>query len=142
MKKEMRYIVLTMLFGIMSSVIGEDQKLLPEIKNILLIMSDDLKASSLSVYGNEVCKTPNIDRLAASGVVFEKAYCQGMACWPSRPSMMSSIYPFSKAKALTIGEHLQKFDMHTARVGKIFHMGVPHAYQTSVGAPLSLVLSP
>ncbi len=127
MKKEMRYIVLTMLFGIMSSVIGENQKLLPEIKNILLIMSDDLKASSLSVYGNEVCKTPNIDRLAASGVVFEKAYCQGMACRPSRPSMMSSIYPFSKAKALTIGEHLKKFDMHTARVGKIFHMGVPHA---------------
>ena len=39
-------------------------------KNVLFIMSDDLKASVLKAYGNEVCKTPNIDRLAASGMVF------------------------------------------------------------------------
>jgi iduronate 2-sulfatase len=90
-------------------------------------MSDDLKASVLSAYGNSVCRTPNIDRLAASGVVFERAYCQGLACAPSRPSIMRSIYPRSKATAPTIGEHLQIFGMHTARVGKIFHMPVPHA---------------
>jgi iduronate 2-sulfatase len=42
--------------------------------------------------------------------------------------MMRSIYPTSKANALTIGEHLQKHGMHTARVGKIFHMPVPHAH--------------
>lgn len=98
-----------------------------ETRNILLIMSDDLKASALPAYGNTVCKTPNLDRLAASGMVFERAYCQGLACAPSRPSMMRSIYPGSKAKAPTIGEHLQAQGFHTARVGKIFHMPVPHA---------------
>lgn len=98
-----------------------------EIKNILFIMSDDLKASAIPAYGNTVCKTPNIDRLAESGMVFERAYCQGLVCAPSRPSIMRSIYPGSKKKALTIGEHLQKFGMHTARVGKIFHMPIPRA---------------
>ena len=98
-----------------------------KVKNVLFIMSDDLKASVLNAFGNEVCKTPNIDRLAANGMVFERAYCQGLACSPSRPSIMRSIYPMSKAKALTIGEHLQKFGIHSARVGKIFHMPVPHA---------------
>ena len=98
-----------------------------KIKNVLLIMSDDLKASALAAYGNTVCQTPNIDRLAKTGMVFERAYCQGLACSPSRPSMLRSIYPKSKATAPTIGEHLQKHGMHTARVGKIFHMPVPHA---------------
>ena len=98
-----------------------------KIKNILFLISDDLKASALPAYGNSICKTPNIDRLAGSGMVFERAYCQGLACSPSRPSFMRSIYPKSKATALTIGEHLQKFGMHTARVGKVFHMPVPHA---------------
>ena len=98
-----------------------------KIKNILFIMSDDLKASAVGAYGNTVCKTPNLDRLAASGMVFESAYCQGLACAPSRPSIMRSIYPYSEAIAPTIGEHLQEFGMHTARVGKVFHMPVPHA---------------
>ena len=98
-----------------------------QTKNILFIISDDLKASVLPAYGNQVCKTPNLDRLAASGMVFERAYCQGLACSPSRPSFMRSIYPRSRASAPTIGEHFQQHGMHTARVGKVFHMPVPHA---------------
>jgi len=90
-------------------------------------MSDDLKASALPAYGDKICKTPNLDRLAATSMVFDRAYCQGLACYPSRPSMMRSIYPGSKKKPLTLGEHLQKFDIHTSRVGKIFHMGVPNS---------------
>ena len=42
----------------------------PKIKNVLFIVSDDLKASVLGCYGDKVCHTPNIDRLAAEGVVF------------------------------------------------------------------------
>jgi iduronate 2-sulfatase len=98
-----------------------------KIQNVLLIMSDDLKASALPAYGDKICQTPYLDRLAATSMVFDRAYCQGLACYPSRPSMMRSIYPGSKKKPLTLGEHLQKFDMHTSRVGKIFHMGVPNS---------------
>ena len=50
-----------------------------KVKNVLLIMSDDLKASVLPAYGNTVCRTPNIDRLAKSGMVFERAYCQAVS---------------------------------------------------------------
>ena len=95
--------------------------------NIILFLTDQLRRDALGCYGNPICKTPNLDKLAAAGMVFERAYCQGLGCAPSRPSFMRSIYPKSRAKAPTIGEHLQKHGMHTARVGKVFHMPVPHA---------------
>ena len=119
-------IAVLMLAGLCRVSWAESESPGPFGKNILLIMSDDLKASALAAYGNKICKTPNLDRLAASGMVFERTYCQGLACSPSRPSMMRSVYPGSSVTALTIGEHLQKHGYHTARVGKIFHMGVPN----------------
>ena len=50
------------------------QKPSGKVKNILFIMSDDLKASVLPAYGNTICKTPSIDQLAKSGMIFERAY--------------------------------------------------------------------
>ena len=61
--------------------------------NVLFIISDDLTATALSCYGNTLCKTPNIDRLAARGTRFTRAYCQGTYCGPSRASFMSGYYP-------------------------------------------------
>ena len=49
-----------------------------QIQKVLFIISDDLKASVLPAYGNQVCQTPNLDRLAESGMVFERDYCQGL----------------------------------------------------------------
>jgi iduronate 2-sulfatase len=99
----------------------------PKVENVLLILSDDLKASAAGCYGNTVCKTPNLYRLAETGMVFERAYCQGLACAPSRPSFMRSIYPGVRRMSPTLGEVLRERGMHTARVGKVFHMPVPHA---------------
>lgn len=94
-----------------------------QIKNVLMIVSDDLKARVLGCYGDAVCETPNIDRLANSGMVFERTYCQGTVCAPSRTSFMHSRY---RGEAnLTLGEHLQRAGMSSTRVGKIFHMRVP-----------------
>jgi iduronate 2-sulfatase len=105
--------------------------------NVLLIMADDLTYTALSCYGNTVCKTPNIDRLASRGTRFTRAYCQGTYCGPSRASMLSGYYPHATgvlgytSPRPQIGDRAtwpQLFKNHgyySARVGKIYHMGVP-----------------
>ncbi|MCA9179698.1 MAG: sulfatase [Planctomycetales bacterium] len=99
----------------------------PQARNVLLLVSDDLKASVLGCYGDRVGKTPNIDRLAARGMLFRRAYCQGTWCRPSRLSMMYSQYEGASPNSArpNLGEHLRANGFHSARVGKIFHMRVP-----------------
>ncbi|MEL0132499.1 MAG: choline-sulfatase [Rhodobiaceae bacterium] len=57
--------------------------------NILLIMADQLAAQALSLYGNRICKTPNLERLACEGVTFANNYSNNPLCVPSRASMMT-----------------------------------------------------
>ncbi|MEQ9411431.1 MAG: sulfatase [Fuerstiella sp.] len=108
-----------------------------ERMNVLFIISDDLTATALSCYGNTVCQTPNIDALAARGVRFTRAYCQGTYCGPSRASFLTGYYPHAtgvlgyKSPRPAIGDkatwpqHFRNHGYHTARVSKIYHMGVP-----------------
>ena len=105
--------------------------------NVLFLIADDLTLTALGCYGNAVCRTPNIDRLAAAGTRFDRAYCQATFCGPSRASLMSGYYPHATnvfgyvSGRAAIGEratwpqHFQNHGYHTARVSKIFHMGVP-----------------
>ena len=95
----------------------------PNIQHVLFLVSDDLKASALGCYGNPLCKTPNIDRLAEEGMVFENAYCQGLWCAPSRTSFMFSRY--QGEGETNLGQCFRKAGWHSARVGKIYHMRVP-----------------
>lgn len=95
----------------------------PAAKNVLFIISDDLRTNSLGCYGNQVCSTPNIDRLAQQSVVFERAYCQGTVCGPSRQSLMFSKY--QGKGAVNMGQHFRQNGWYSARVGKIYHMKVP-----------------
>lgn len=105
--------------------------------NILFIISDDLTSTALSCYGNEVCITPNIDRIAARGTRFTRAYCQGTYCGPSRASLMSGYYPHATGvlgytsprpqigNRETWAQAFRNAGYYSARVSKIFHMGVP-----------------
>ncbi|MBM79464.1 MAG: iduronate-2-sulfatase [Planctomycetaceae bacterium] len=105
--------------------------------NVLFIISDDLTSTALSCYGNKVCKTPNIDALAARGTRFTRAYCQGTYCGPSRASFMSGYYPHATGvlgyksprpqigDRVTWAQHFKNHRYYTARVSKIYHMGVP-----------------
>ena len=93
------------------------------IKNVLFIISDDLKASVLGCYGDQVRMTPNIDKLARAGMVFERAYCQGLMCAPSRTSFMHS--RCSGPGKVNLGQHFRENGWYSARVGKIYHMRVP-----------------
>lgn len=105
--------------------------------NVLLIVSDDLTSTALSCYGNTICKTPNIDRLAADGIRFTHAYCNATYCGPSRASFLSGYYPHATGvlgytsprpaigTRATWPQYFKNAGYYTARVSKIYHMGVP-----------------
>ncbi|OAI55653.1 iduronate-2-sulfatase [Planctomyces sp. SCGC AG-212-M04] len=105
--------------------------------NVLFIISDDLTATALSCYGNKVCHTPNIDRIAAKGTRFTRAFCNGTYCGPSRASFLSGYYPHATGvlgytsprpeigDRATWPQHFKSAGYYTARVSKIYHMGVP-----------------
>ena len=60
--------------------------------NVLFIMSDEHNRDIAGCYGNSIVRTPNIDALAARGVVFENAYCNSPICVPSRASLATGDY--------------------------------------------------
>ena len=61
--------------------------------NILWICSDQQRFDTLGCYGNEFVKTPNLDRLAQGGTLFEYAYSQSPVCTPSRTCFLTGRYP-------------------------------------------------
>ncbi|MEC7906470.1 MAG: sulfatase, partial [Verrucomicrobiota bacterium] len=114
----MRILVLILIWLAAVSVVAESK-----IKNVLFLISDDLKASVLGAYGDPICETPNIDRLAHEGMVFDRTYCQGTSCAPSRRSFMHSRY--EGETEINMGKHFIDNGYFSARVGKIYHMKVP-----------------
>ena len=106
--------------------------------NVLFIISDDLNTTALSCYGSDVGITPHIDSLAAEGTLFSRAYCQFPVCMASRISIMFGYYSNGLGKQgrrkdwrdqfgdnHSWPQHFMQSGYHTARVSKIFHMGVP-----------------
>ncbi|MFP6584532.1 MAG: sulfatase [Candidatus Hydrogenedentota bacterium] len=121
-----------------------------EKPNVLFIISDDLSAEALGVYGNAQCTTPNIDRLAREGVRFTRTYCQFPICGPSRAALMSGLYPevvqvmrnsdSEKFESVmgnrpSMAEHFRLNGYYTARTSKIYHMRVPGDITAGVDGP-------
>ncbi|WP_298922461.1 choline-sulfatase [uncultured Roseobacter sp.] len=101
--------------------------------NILLFMVDQLTSFVLNAYGGTVCKTPNIDALAARGAVFENAYCPYPLCAPSRFGMMSGRIPSRigaydngaefTASTPTFAHYLRAAGYYTCIAGKMHFVG-------------------
>lgn len=103
--------------------------------NVLLILVDDLKPA-LGCYGDAVAKSPHIDGLAASGMRFDRAYCNQAVCAPSRFTLMLGSHSTSTGlyglgsklreilpDAVTMPQHFAKHGWRTESLGKVFHIG-------------------
>ena len=106
-------------------------------RNVLFLICDDLNCD-LGAYGHPLVKSPNIDRLAARGVRFDRAYCQYPLCGPSRASFMTGLYPDQTLihknaiflretlpNVVSMSQHFRQHGYQATRVGKIYHYHVP-----------------
>ena len=113
-------------------------------------------AKLLGCYGDKVIKSPNVDRLAARGVVFERAYCNQAVCAPSRNALLTGVRPttlgiydlgtnfrLAASNAVTLPQYFKQHGYRTEALGKILHVGhgnhedpvswsVPHFQQESI----------
>ncbi|MEZ6091098.1 MAG: sulfatase [Pirellulaceae bacterium] len=104
--------------------------------NVLLIVADDLNCA-ISPYGDAVAVTPNLQRLAARGLVFERAYCQQAVCNPSRSSFLTGLRPstvqvddlrkwfresaLGGSTLITLPQHFKNHGYFCQNIGKMFH---------------------
>ncbi|MDF1823456.1 MAG: sulfatase [Verrucomicrobiales bacterium] len=108
-----------------------------EQPNVLFLICDDLNCD-IGSYGHPLVKTPNIDRLAASGVRFDNAHCQYALCGPSRASFLTGLYPdqtLVHTNSIYVREHtpnlttmpqlFRENDYFSTRIGKLYHYQVP-----------------
>jgi arylsulfatase A-like enzyme len=104
--------------------------------NVLFIAVDDMRPD-LGCYGNSYVRTPNLDKLAARGMTFTRAYCQQAVCSPSRTSLLTGRRPdttrvyelrthFRKnlPDVATLPEHFKNNGYVTTGLGKLFHGGL------------------
>ncbi|WP_298493907.1 sulfatase [uncultured Algibacter sp.] len=103
--------------------------------NILFIGIDDLRPE-LGCYGSDIAVSPNLDKLASDGLLFENAYCQQAICGPSRASLLTGIRPETSGvfhnyikfrevnpNVVTLPQHFKNNGYETVYTGKIFHHG-------------------
>lgn len=109
----------------------------PGRPNVLFIAVDDLRPT-IGAYGDPYAKTPNLDRLAASGVTFLQAHAQQALCNPSRASLLTGLRPDSIGvwdletdfranvpDVVTLPQHFMRHGYRTVQIGKIYHNTIP-----------------
>ncbi|MGD9645909.1 MAG: sulfatase [Pirellulales bacterium] len=112
-------------------------------RNVLFLIADDLN-NLIGCYGDRLAKTPNIDRLAARGTRFDRAYCSFPLCGPSRNSFLTGLYPNCTGihtngvvfRQTIPSQHSmpQAFRLSgyfAGRVGKLYHYNVPRSIGTN-----------
>lgn len=111
--------------------------------NVLFLVSDDLN-NMLGCYGDPLAKTPHLDRLAARGVRFDRAYCAFPLCGPSRNSLLTGLYPNSTGilanaqifrqtipSQQSLPQVFRNAGYFAARIGKLYHYNVPKSVGTN-----------
>lgn len=116
--------------------------------NVLLISVDDLRPV-LGCYGNEVVRTPHLDRFAENAVVFRRAYCQVASCCPSRTSLLTGLRPETTGvytnggphfreqlpDCVTLPQRFRQAGWFTMELGKVFHRRDPASWSVPKWIP-------
>lgn len=102
-------------------------------KNVILILSDQLRADCVGCYGNTTIRTPHIDALAAAGVRFANTFSQHPQCAPSRASLLTGRYPHVNGAVsnftamgeheVTLGEMFRSAGYRSIGLGKLHLFG-------------------
>jgi len=122
----------------------------PPRSNVLFIAIDDLRPE-LGCYGREQIVSPNIDRLAASGLTFGRAYCQQAICNASRASLMTGLRPDTIGvhdltthfrtkvpSVITLPQRFKESGYHAQALGKVYHPAFPgFGIGSDLGDPMS-----
>jgi len=116
------------LFALMAFSVFAEKK-----PNVLFLAIDDLRPE-LGCYGSPIAKSPNLDKLSAEGMRFDRAYCQQSICSPSRASLMTGARPDQigvientayfrelNPDIVTLPQHFIKHGYEAVYCGKIYH---------------------
>ena len=139
----MKFLKFAILFFVVITITATKPSKSTEKLNFLFIIADDLNCA-LGAYGDSLAITPNIDKLANEGLIFDNAHVQYPLCGPSRVSLMTGLYPDqTKSKKLrlyvrqtipnviTLGQKFRMENYHSIRVGKIYHYHNPRDIGTA-----------
>ena len=129
--------VLLLMVVVFAQACKKDFKNTKEVakdKNVLLILVDDL-SDAVGCYGHSLVQTPNIDKLAEQGMVFDKAYVNHPMCGPSRASFLTGLRPETigvldntttlksvLGTKITLPNLFKNNGYYTAGIGKVFHL--------------------
>ena len=131
----MKVVLVLVLVLVLDSLFSPTRTLAAAKSNVLLMIADDLR-DSVGCYGNAQAKTPNLDKLARRGVLFEHAYVQYPVCNPSRTSFLTglrceqtrvvsntTLFRSQLPDIVTLPQLLRQNGWRTVSFGKIFHVG-------------------
>jgi len=141
MKITLLHLVFICFLGIISSCKNEVNLQDENPPNIVFIMSDDHAYQAISAYGHGLNNTPNIDRIANEGAIFNKGFVTNSICAPSRAVMLTGKHSHINGKVDNIqsfdwnqdnfAKSLQKSGYQTAMIGKIHLNGLPQGFHYS-----------
>lgn len=142
--KNTKFYVIALLFTMLLSCTDKKEKTQKE-PNIIFIMSDDHAQKAISAYDGTINNTPNIDRIAKEGAIFNNSFVSNSICAPSRAVMLTGKHSFKNGKINNFtkfdweqnnfAKELQKKGYQTALIGKIHIPGVPQGFDYSAILP-------
>jgi len=107
---------------------SDESNQVPQLQNVVVIIGDDHAAGVLGRLGNDIIKTPNLDKLSDQGLLFANAFANSPLCSASRQSLLTGKYPHATGvtllttsfpeEQLTLADHLKTFGYKSAIIGK------------------------